>query len=320
MATGYTIVHVQPQHNPNEGRVIINTNFDNLGYAIANIQAASSTGATIVSAGTYTTVSQSFSGLVPIYTVDVVQTAITYTNATSTPSTIGGISAGSTFSSKTMTEMWDALLYPYQFPAFTSFSIAGQTSPLEVGATMLGASRTFNWGTSNSTNVSANSISITDITSGSTLTSSHANNFTFTTSWANITNNSPASHTWGISALNTNAGSFSASYSVSWLLRVYYGNDANGTPSAALVTGLTSSFLGSGFAGTYSFAGGGYKYFAYPSSFGTATVFKDTATNLGVAMQPLQVISITNFYGIVTNYNVHRTTNVLGGSINILIS
>ena len=320
MSSGCTIIHVGPQHNPNEGRNIINDNFDCLQSTIESIQAASSTGSTIIEPGVYTDVVMTFSGIVPVYTVDVISSAITYTNSASTPTTLGGISAGSTFSAKTIQQMFDSLLYPYQLPAFSSFSITTQTSPLEVGATMLGTSRVFNWTTTNSSNVSGNSISITDTTTSTVLTSSHSNSGTFTASFSNITNSSPTTHTWSISALNTNSSSFSETYSVSWYWRTYYGTSANGSPDASLVTGLTSSFLSSSFAGTYSFAAGGYKYFAYPSSLGTATTFKDTSTNLNVAMQPLQVVSVTNSFGVSTNYNVHRSTNVLGGSINILIS
>lgn len=46
----------------------------------------------------------------------------TYTNLTPTPATVGGISAGSTFSNKTQQEMWDDLLYPYIGPDITNFS------------------------------------------------------------------------------------------------------------------------------------------------------------------------------------------------------
>ena len=44
-----------------------------------------------------------------------------------TPETIGGIPVGSTFSNKTMKELWDMLLYKYLAPAFSSFSISGFT-------------------------------------------------------------------------------------------------------------------------------------------------------------------------------------------------
>ena len=43
--------------------------------------------------------------------------SVIYTNSTPTPNTIGGIPSGSTFNSQTMTQMWDALLYPYIAPS-----------------------------------------------------------------------------------------------------------------------------------------------------------------------------------------------------------
>lgn len=43
----------------------------------------------------------------------------TYTNANLTLTTLGGIAAGSSFSAQTMTQMWDALLYPYTAPTIT---------------------------------------------------------------------------------------------------------------------------------------------------------------------------------------------------------
>ena len=54
-------------------------------------------------------------------------TVVNYVNSASTTSTVGGITAGSTFPApgKTMQEMWDLLLYPYQPPAFTSFNQSG---------------------------------------------------------------------------------------------------------------------------------------------------------------------------------------------------
>jgi hypothetical protein len=66
--------------------------------------------------------------------------SVTYTNANPTPLTIGGIPAGSTFSNKTMTEMWNALLYPYIQPS-ASLTVSG-VNPREFGASN---SVTLNW-------------------------------------------------------------------------------------------------------------------------------------------------------------------------------
>ena len=43
--------------------------------------------------------------------------SVIYSNPLPTPNTVGGIPAGTTFSERTMKQMWDALLYPYIAPA-----------------------------------------------------------------------------------------------------------------------------------------------------------------------------------------------------------
>jgi hypothetical protein len=123
-----------------------------------------------------------------------------------------------------------------------------------------------------------------------------------------------------ISATNTSGSSFSTTISRSWRPKIYYGTSATSPLVAADIIALVSSPLASAFAGTYSFAAGDYKYFCYPSSFGTATTFKDSSTLLDVPMETVYVVSITNAYGVTANYNVHRTTNILGSSISIIIS
>jgi hypothetical protein len=46
--------------------------------------------------------------------------SVTYTNAEAMPVAVGGWEAGSTFSGKTVQEMWDGLLYPELFPTLTA--------------------------------------------------------------------------------------------------------------------------------------------------------------------------------------------------------
>jgi len=322
--TGLTCLqYVEPQHDPNEGRVIINTNFDCVNDAISNLTFVSATGSTSVSAGTNITTALTIISGVPNYTVSVAPSAVTFTNATATPTTIGGIAAGSTFANKTMQEMWDALLYPYQYPGFTSFSRTNLSSTYELGEVMVAGSQTFTWSTSNSSNVSANTITIVqNIAPVTTLLSNSANDGTEVivapTTYSAGTSSSVTLYT--ITAYNSLNSPFSTTISRSWRPRIYYGTSATSPLVAANITALANNPLAAGFAGTYSFAAGNYKYFCYPSSFGTATVFTDTGTNFNIAMEPLYVVSITNAFGVTANYNVHRTTNVLGGSINILIS
>jgi hypothetical protein len=67
--TGCTLTTIQPYHNPNEGRDIINANFECLQTTVDSIQVAASTGNTIISASTNINSSLSYSGVVPVYTI-----------------------------------------------------------------------------------------------------------------------------------------------------------------------------------------------------------------------------------------------------------
>lgn len=245
----------------------------------------------------------------------------TYTNASPTPSTLGGIESGSTFSAQTMQQMWDALLYPYQYPAFTSFVMSGQATTLEVGDSTL-VDPTFTWATSNASNVSPNTLRITDVTGGSTILADNlANDGTEAVTLAAISKNSAASHVFRIRGTNTHTDFFTRDFTVSWLWRRFYGEDTDAGPLAESdIEGLRVSALASGFAGTYSFAAGGYKYIAYPTAFGTATTFKDGSTNLDVPFETPYTVSVTNSFSETTDYRVHRSTNILGASINIIVS
>ena len=252
---------------------------------------------------------------------EIVATAV-YTNANPIPSTIGGWAAGSTFTGLTMQEMWDGLLYPYQTPAFSSFSISGQATSLEVGDS-IGTNKTFTWGTTNSGNVKPNVIGLVDVTGGVTIASGLANDGTETTSYpaSPITKTSATSHSFRVDGTNTHEQVFSRTFSVIWYWLRFYGESVNAGPlSESDIEGLRVSGLASGFAATYSFSGGGYKYIAYPSVFGTATMFKDSSTNLDIPFETAYTVSVTNSFGVMTTYRVHRSTNIMGGAVGIVVS
>lgn len=349
-------ITIEPYHNPNEGRDFINYNFSLIGGGIT----ATTSGATFVTGGTNIIVASGLTGPADyVYGValnsgitlssisansisattlysgstDVsdlfltVYTAIsgstTYTNTGTTPTTVGGITAGSSFSGKTMQEMWDALLYPYQAPAFTAFSRTNLSTTYELGQLVTGGSQTFTWTTSNSSNVSANTISITqNFAPSTTLVLNGANAGTTAITLSNTYSSGTQITTtlYTISGKNTSGTTFTSTISRSWLPRIYYGTSSTTPLVEANITALTSQSLASTFAGTYSFVAGDYKYFCYPTTLGTATTFKDSSTNLDVAMESPYLVSVTNAYGITLSYRVHRTTNILGSSISIIIS
>jgi hypothetical protein len=248
----------------------------------------------------------------------------TYTNATPMPSTVGGLEAGTTFVSQTMSQMFDALLYPYQYPAFTAFAISGQSTPIEVGNT-IPINRTFTWSTSNNSNIVASSIDLIDVTGGGvTIASGLTNDGTEVTSYpaSPIFKTSATTHSFRIDGENTHSQTFSGTFTVTWQWKRFYGELTNAGPLIEDdIEGLVGG-LASGFAGTYAFGAGGYKYLCYPASFGTASTFKDESTNLDVPFEAHYTVNVTNSTANpqMTSYRVHRSTNILGSSINIIVS
>lgn len=251
-----------------------------------------------------------------------VQTSLEYTNAAPTPSTLGGIPSGSTFSAEANSDMWTALLYPYQYPAFTSFSISGQATTVEVGVSISGA-KTFIWATSNSGNVATNSINIYDVTGSTTLFTSLANDgseaYVFPSPIQLVTQDS---YVWQIEGTNTHVPptTFNRNFTVNWYWRVHSGMDVNTTLTNAQILALANSSLTTAFPPQVSFAGGGYFWYWIPSTFVQPTIFKDHATGFAIGMEAAVTQSVTNAYSIATNYKGYRSTNTLVSALTIDVS
>lgn len=245
--------------------------------------------------------------------------AVEYTNPTPTPSALGGIVAGTTFTNKPITALLTDLLYPYQAPAFSSFSIAGQAAILEVGDSIL-ANRTFNWGTTNASNIQANSIAIRDVTGNADLASGLANDGTELLPNAAIQKTTATNHVFRISGVNSKSNTFSRDYTVAWQFRRYMGESSSELLNEESIKALRNGVLAASFAGDYSFNAGGYKYIAYPVSFGTATTFKDKSTNMDVLFDTPYIVSVTNSFGATTDYRVHRTVNIINAAFVVAVS
>lgn len=257
---------------------------------------------------------------------------VTYTNENPTTATVGGIAAGSTFSAQTMTNMWDALLYPYQTPAFTSFSL-GISSPKEIGYEIT-TSQTFTWGTSNSSNVQSNSIVIAgyNLTTLTGLANDFSEPVTFTSSISRTSVDGPGVRTWTIQGTNTNSSTFNTSLSIRWDYKMYAGTSTNTTLTESQIEALTDySSVKNGFTGTYNMSAGGYKYFCFADTYGTPTSFKDASNNINIALNTTypntdsqgntyDLVSVTNSEGETTNYRVYRSRFILGSTIQIVIA
>jgi len=244
----------------------------------------------------------------------------TYTNTSPVPTTLGGIVAGSTFVDVPITEVFDQLLYPYQFPTFGSFAITGQSTTLEVGAEITAGSKTFTWTTTNPSNISGSSISILDFTNNTTIASGLSNTGTTSQTISAVSKTSATSHVYRISGSNTQDTGFSRDFTVNWRWRMYWGTASLASLTESQIEGLISSSLVTNSTGTFTFGTAGYKYLAYPVVFGLKSTFKDQSTGFDVDMQSVVTTAVTNSFGVGTDYYVHRTTNVLGGAITITVS
>jgi hypothetical protein len=265
-------------------------------------------------------------------TITGFSTEILYTNLTPTTATVGGITAGSTFTNQTMQQMWDKLLYPYQPPAFTSFALQGISSPLEIGYD-IPLNSTFTWSTSNSSNVATNSISINgyNLTTLTGLANDGSEAVTFTSNVTRDASDSPGTRVWGISGVNTSGNTFSSSLTIRWDYRIYVGVSANESLTESDIESLSvNNSIKQGFTGTYSFpAGDTYKYICYADVYGTPTSFTTggfpTAmwsgyANPGPGSASYDLVSVTNTYGETVNYRVYRTTNKLNSAVSIIVA
>lgn len=255
----------------------------------------------------------------------------TYTNSTPTTAALGGIPQFSTFTAQTMQQMFDALLYPYQTPAFSSFARTNLNAGFiyEVGEPVSLGSQTFTWTTSNSSNVSANTITIEQLSpSTTTLLSNSANDgtqaITLSINISSSTATTTALTLYRITATNTQGTTFTRSITANWRNRWYYGKSVNTSLTAAQATGLTGTALAASVTNSYvtlpSTASPEYGYLVIPTTLGQPSDLRDSTTGCFGSNIPYSLIgtlTFGNIYGISTTYNVYRTTNAFAGALNV---
>ncbi len=262
-----------------------------------------------------------------------------YAGASPTNITVGGLAAGTAILGLSYDAIIELMTQVYLSPSFSAFAMSGQSTTTEVGATISG-SKTFTWTTTNSGNVAANLIKIQNITGGTTdLATTLADDSTEGgIAIGTVTKTSATSHVWRILGTNTNAVTFQRDFTVNWYWLKYIGTSTSTTLVEADIEALASTSLSSTFAGTYSLAAGGYKYFVWDDALGSPTAitgFKDTATNLAIDMADstdhanysnvangwyYALVSVTNAQGVVSNKRVYRSKNILGGTITVQVS
>jgi len=240
--------------------------------------------------------------------------SIMYERTTGTSVTVGGLTAGTVLTGTTVQDVFDRILFPYQQPAFTSFTVPSSIQTNALGSTVQGT-YTFTWSTSNSANVAVNTVSIMDVTGAKSLVSGTANDGNQSVTIGPITYSTASTHTFRITAIDIKGTTLSRDVIIRWSPTIYYGESALTALTANDVIGLRVSEQTTTASKTYAFLGGGYKWLCYPVSMGLKMTFRDASTNFDVSMNPVTTVNVNG-----TDFYCHRTYNTLGGSINIVVS
>ena len=251
---------------------------------------------------------------------------IYYINPLPTPIDVGGVIAGSTFPSpgKTMQQMWDTLLYPYQYPSFSIFTLSGTgiySRDFEVGESIPIGNKTFNWITNNPANIKPNIISISG--PGFTTVTGLADDSTQVINFTSpVVLNAPGSETWIITGVDTEENTFSKTLVKNWVWMIYFGESNLSSLLPGEVTALRIENLGTTYVRTWAYVADvqKYKYLCFPAAWGTPTLFRDAATMLQVPFILADTISVVNTFGVSASYSIWRSYEKLGGAINILVS
>jgi hypothetical protein len=249
-----------------------------------------------------------------------------YTNLNPVPLTLGGVSAGSTFSEASMQQMWDNLLYPYIKP----------NSTLSGGNTReLGSSNaiTLSWSATKKTKP------ITFITlkkSGGVIqnvvVTGDSQSGTFETNAVQNTNTS-----FTVEVTDSNPTTVSSSTSVSWLNAVYWGKTPTFSLPSMIISGTKPSWAdGAGVSrsgqesagkilsgvrnGSYNGINGSGQYlvFAWPSSYGSPS-FTINGLSVSAYTKIGTSVSVINMYGYSNTYDVWISNTAQNSAIDTFV-
>ena len=251
---------------------------------------------------------------------------IKYTNTAPTPFALGGIEKGTRFKDVDLRTLFTKLMYGWEFPEFTAFSIKlgdkALENQLEIGAMITGGTYTADWTIANTELLSENSIVIEQ--DGISLAKDLPNNSPIDLIFddaAFIIKTEPSSINFTISAYDTTGVSFAKHLSVSFMYRIYYGEgdediiDASDNPLDILrANPLTDTLLNNEYyfpeapdiQGVWA-----YRWFAYPKAWGDNYIFYDINTDIAIIFAEVREVTIKNEFGLEIPYFVYRTENQL---------
>lgn len=251
--------------------------------------------------------------------------------------TVQNIPSGTNILGMTYDELIGNIYAPFVSPTFSTFNINGQSTSVEVGTTISG-NKVFNHSFTNVGNITPNSLSILDVTNNVTLKSGEPIGATTTADVGTIQKTTATAHSWRGRVTSTQSQTVNSSlFTINWRWKVYWGTSSDETlASSSDVLDLVGDDLKASLAGTYSFAAGDYKYFVSPNAMGNIASIKDQLTGFDIPLADstdnpaynqtqtngltYAILSVTNAQSVTTNHRVYRSKNILGGSVNAIIT
>lgn len=221
----------------------------------------------------------------------------------------------------------DKILYPYEFPSFSAFTINSKPNTLELGQDLIqsgGENVTFSWSVSKINNISTtigydirdvgNSVDLITNILPRTTTSSLVNVPTQIVKTSN-----GASHQFRITGTNTQNSTFNRLKTYTWRPRRFWGTSSNGGAlnSAQILALPSSNTGGSELSGnrqkSWSMDGNGeYIHYYWEASLGDTPQI--LVGNLPNSAWTKYTVSFTNAYGHTTNYIGYVTNTIQFGT------
>lgn len=240
----------------------------------------------------------------------------------------------------TLEEIMNRIFYPYQAPLFQTFNMAGQSTILEVGDTLTGGNRSFNFSLSNFINVEPDTFSVSDETTNTVLDSNLPINSPQTVDiGSDIQYATQNSHTWRPSVLTTVENPSgqtlvnNKTFTVYWYYRWYWGMSANSTLTANEIVALNQEAPSAGVVNTTKDFGTNYWYLCIPDSWlginsWLTTGFVVDTVNTGTYNQVdgdynyalVNSVPVNGNLGTPITYRVYRSLNLQGASPGVTIS
>jgi len=214
----------------------------------------------------------------------------TYTPQGTTLATVGGITSGTNLGTSPIQiqDLLADIFYPYVNPVFTSFSVSGQSTTVEVGTTLSG-SKTFTWSIAVNSGV-VPTIDLYDNTAASTLLAGTANDGTQAQTVTTIQlNSNGATQSWrGIGNNTSPSGTFNSNnFTVTGRFYRFFGPTASSPANSAAVRALASSTFHTG-ATTFTFNTGTVQtkfVVALPPSVTISGVIDTSALNVDITSE-----------------------------------